>query len=163
MKIIYKTGDLLECSETVIAHSCNAQGVMGSGIAAQIRATYPSVYDAYRKIYDERGLTLGETIWVKIDDNRYVVNLIGQDKYGRNPDIVYANYDAIRHAIREINAVCFETQNVGYSKSIESVAFPLIGAGLANGSWKVISKIIEEESHDFQPVVYLFDGEIPKS
>lgn len=35
MKIIYKQGDLLSCPERVILHGCNAQGVMGSGIAAQ--------------------------------------------------------------------------------------------------------------------------------
>ena len=33
MNIIYKQGDLLECSEQVIVHGCNAQGVMGSGVA----------------------------------------------------------------------------------------------------------------------------------
>ena len=34
------------------------------------------------------------------------------------------------------------------------VAMPKIGAGLANGDWKTISSIIEEESKYFQPVAY---------
>jgi hypothetical protein len=38
---------------------------------------------------------------------------------------------------------------------------PLIGAGLAQGKWSIISQIIEEEMTDVQPVVYLIDGIIP--
>ena len=37
MKIIYKQGDLLEAEEVVIVHGCNAQGVVGSGVALAIR------------------------------------------------------------------------------------------------------------------------------
>ncbi|ESQ88967.1 hypothetical protein ABAC460_14395 [Asticcacaulis sp. AC460] len=50
MKIIYKTGDLLEAPERVICHGCNAQGVMGSGIAVPIRNRYPMVFKAYRDL-----------------------------------------------------------------------------------------------------------------
>ncbi len=35
--ITYKQGDLMKASETYIAHGCNAQGVMGSGVAKAIR------------------------------------------------------------------------------------------------------------------------------
>jgi hypothetical protein len=44
---------------------------------------------------------------------------------------------------------------------VDEVAFLLIGAGLANGSWTLIYGIIEEESTNFQPIVYLYDGRIP--
>ena len=46
-------GDLLkvqkELNLDVICHQVNCQGVMGSGIAKQIRDTYPIVYDNYKK------------------------------------------------------------------------------------------------------------------
>ena len=36
----------------VICHQVNCQGKMASGIAKQIRNTYPQVYDAYKAKYD---------------------------------------------------------------------------------------------------------------
>ena len=47
--------------------------------------------------------------------------------------------------------------DVGFEEFEEmKVAMPKIGAGLANGDWDTISKIIEEESgHVWQPVVYV--------
>jgi hypothetical protein len=38
----------------------------------------------------------------------------------------------------------------------------LIGSGLAGGKWARISSIIETESKNFTPVVYLLDGVIPE-
>ena len=35
--IQYKKGDLLSVTKGIIAHGCNAQGVMGSGVALQIK------------------------------------------------------------------------------------------------------------------------------
>ncbi|ESQ88966.1 hypothetical protein ABAC460_14390 [Asticcacaulis sp. AC460] len=35
------------------------------------------------------------------------------------------------------------------------VAFPKIGAGLAQGDWTIIESLIEDHSRHFQPVVYV--------
>jgi O-acetyl-ADP-ribose deacetylase (regulator of RNase III) len=171
MKIEYKTGDLLAGPERFICHGCNAQGVMRSGIAALIRDIYPNAYTTYRAHYDEHGLALGHTIFVecKPTDSRYrartVIDAITQEHYGRDPNRVYVSYEAIEKAIKKIDdeaRLRQETPSRARSHGlIESVGFPLIGAGLANGSWKIISSIIEEHSTDFQPVVYLFDGVMP--
>lgn len=146
---------------------------MGSGIAKTIRDVYPRAYEFYRKMYDTSGLTLGQTIWVPVKPaiegypERWVINAITQEDYGRETGRLYASYDGIRKAIRQINAGNWMTEvsedaakHLGKAKR---VGFPLIGAGLANGSWKIISEIIEEESTMFQPVVYLFDGKMPES
>lgn len=37
MKIIHKDGNLLDAKTDVIAHQVNCQGVMGAGIALQIK------------------------------------------------------------------------------------------------------------------------------
>ena len=37
MEIIYKTGNILDAQTDVIAHQVNCQGVMGAGLAKQIR------------------------------------------------------------------------------------------------------------------------------
>jgi O-acetyl-ADP-ribose deacetylase (regulator of RNase III) len=38
---------------------------------------------------------------------------------------------------------------------MKKVALPKIGSGLAGGDWKVISAIIENESKNYQPIVYV--------
>lgn len=152
MLIIYKTGDLLAAEEPAIVHGCNAKGVMGKGVAKLIRERYPTAYEAYREAHQKVGLKLGQTIWVPCDPH-IVINAITQDDYRRNPygSSKHADYDAIRAAFHEINGLA---KNSGFG-SIDSIALPLIGAGLAGGEWRIIAEIIEEECKTVQPVVYL--------
>ncbi len=166
MTIQYRTGDLLSASEPAIVHGCNAQGVMGAGVARAIRKRYPQAFSAYVNRFATHGLELGETIWVDCDPH-VVINAITQDHYGRGPRR-YADYDAIERAFRRIDKVALATQ--AYSggratppKVIDAVGMPLIGAGLAGGSWSRIAHIIETCAVHFQPVVYLIDGRVPES
>lgn len=155
MKIEYRVGDLLDSGLRCIAHGCNAQGVMKSGIAKAIRARYPIAFTKYREAYEAQNdnLTLGQVIRADVSSDRTILNVITQEFYGRDPNTVYVDYDAIRYAMYSINLI---TACGGF----HSVGFPLIGAGLANGDWTIISRIIEEESQ-FQPIVYTLDGTIP--
>lgn len=140
MKIQYVFGSLLASDEPVIAHGCNAQGVMKSGIAKDIRERYPKVFDDYSKAL----MYLGSIIITKYHD-RHILSIISQEFYGREEHHRYVSYDAIAEAIEHINGL-----------SYDRVAFPMIGAGLANGNWTVISSIIESYSN-FTPVVYYID------
>jgi len=152
MKIIYKTGDLLEAPERIICHGCNAQGKMGAGIAVAIRKRYPRAFDDYRALYETQGnrLELGQVVIVECPDGRVVIDAVTQEFYGREPNVVYVSYDAVRTAIRRID----DWVSARKASSPESVAFPKIGAGLANGDWDVIAAIIEDEAKAFQPVIY---------
>jgi O-acetyl-ADP-ribose deacetylase (regulator of RNase III) len=142
-KIQYIHGDLLASTEAVIAHGCNAQGVMRSGVAKAIREKYPQAYVDYYNAYyaGDYYLRLGDVIETRTPD-RTILNIISQQFYGRDPSVVYVSYDAIGRAIKRIN-------ELGYQR----VAFPMIGAGLANGNWNTISSIIESYA-DFDPIVY---------
>ena len=44
----YVKGNLLDSDCDYICHQVNCQGVMGSGIARQIRERWPRVYDGYK-------------------------------------------------------------------------------------------------------------------
>ena len=54
-RILYKDGDIFSPNRTghecVVCHQVNCQGVMGAGLAAQIRRMFPGVYDDYRREY----------------------------------------------------------------------------------------------------------------
>lgn len=159
MDIIYKHGDLMKATERFIVHGCNAQGVMGSGVAKLIRDKYPQAYNDYVDVHRVNGLLLGQTIWVNTHPHA-IINAITQQDYGRDQNVVYVSYDAIAAVFRQINATAAMPTSNAFGE-IDAVAMPLIGAGLANGRWSIISKIIEEEAKNFQPVVYLVDGIVP--
>jgi len=147
VKIIYKNGDLLTCEEKIIAHGCNAQGIMGAGVAKAIKQNYPLAYKKYRAKYEENGLRLGEIIWADCGD-KLIVNAVTQEFYGKQYR-VYVSYDAIRRAMSAVNSRMPIEAKWG-----RAAAMPKIGAGLAGGDWPTIEKIIEEELNDIQPVVY---------
>lgn len=153
MKIIYKAGDLLEAPERAICHGCNAQGKMGAGIAVPIKKRYPIAFEAYRSTYEAQGnrLHLGQVITVVCPDGRTVFNAVTQEFYGREPGRVYVSYDAVAQAIGHIDAWADEQNAVARPV----VAFPKIGAGLANGDWERLAAIIEDGARNFQPVVYV--------
>lgn len=159
--ITYRSGDVTKAPEKIIAHGCNAQGVMGSGVAKAIKEAFPRAYSFYRTQYDLYGLKLGQVVWSSITFNtpyeiirkgapnyyKLIANCITQENYGRDGK-VYCSYDAIRECMKKINDVCI-------AQEIPSVAMPKIGAGLAGGDWQIISKIIEEEFSDsIEVVVY---------
>lgn len=148
MEIIYKQGNLLECSEPWIVHGCNAQGVMGSGVAKAIKQKYPSAFRAYRAAEEVRGLTLGDLSWAEQDDGVLVFNAITQEFYGRE-NKCYVDYNAIREVVLGLNHLANTWGVIGVH-----VAMPKIGAGLGGGDWNFIATIIEECSYNFQPVVY---------
>lgn len=142
VNIIYKQGDALKGSEKYLAHGCNNRGVMGSGIAKQIRKKYEPAYDYYRYIYNHGKLKMGEIYPYDCGD-KVIINCITQNGYGRD-GARYVDYDSI--------IKCFNSMNSMFSKN-DHVAMPMIGAGLGGGSWTVISEIIQDVSK-FQPVVY---------
>lgn len=125
----------------IIGHGCNAQGRMGSGVAAAIRETFPKAYETYSMKYINNGLILGEVVWVKIGPNKkYIANCITQEFMG-NDGKRYVDYDAVANCMKDIDKFI----KTNFKGSVATVAFPLIGAGLAGGDWKIISSIIEKE------------------
>lgn len=148
MKVI--TGDLLT-AKGIIVHGCNCQGVMGSGVAKQIRAKWPVVYDEYKAREYVLGLFLGNTQIIPVESGVWVVNAMTQECYGKD-GLLYVDYDAVREAFRRIKPWAI-IHNV-------PVNFPLIGCGLAGGEWSVVAPIIEEElGPGVEKILWLPQGE----
>lgn len=141
MKIKYIRGDLITTDCEIIAHGCNSRGVMGSGIALQIKNHFPKAYFKYKEAFNVDGLTVGTIIWGK-DNDKLIANCITQITYGRDKNTRYVSYKGIRSCMKELN------------KQGKSVAMPMIGAGLGGGNWNTIAEIIEQEFIDSIPVVY---------
>jgi len=144
MKIEYIQGDLLTSPDPFIAHGCNAQGVMGSGVAKILRDKWPEVFESYHACFVNGGLSLG-TISLAYLPDKTICNCITQEFYGRDKYKTYCDYSAIRNCMKHLNTIALDKR----------VSMPKIGAGLANGRWDIIEVIIEEEFTKSQPVVYI--------
>ena len=154
--IIYKKGNLLGGPEKIIAHGCNALGIMGAGVAKQIKQTYPKAFEVYHQKHGKDGLTLGEVVpWVSAE--RIVLNMITQQAFGNTPGVVYVDYEqGIRKCMRALENAARRHQQAEAGPFYENsvVAMPKIGAGLAGGDWGVIASIIEAEVNALSVVVY---------
>ena len=128
--------NIFNCTENIIVHQTNCQGVMGLGIALQIKNKYPEVYNAYHH-YCKTNLPsnlLGTSLICEANDGKYIANLFGQLNYGEG---LQTDYDRFKIALKEIH---------GFAKENNlSVAIPYkIGCGLAHGDWNIVQDIINE-------------------
>lgn len=152
MPIEYKVGDLLEAREPYIAQGCNAQGVMGSGVAKVWRKKWPDSYEDYHNEFKTNGLFLGQVVFHHTSKfpQPVLCNCITQDFYGRDGG-PYVSYDAVRSCMKELQKMA----------AGQAIAMPKIGAGLGGGDWNIISEIIEEEIKGPVVVYVLNESEIP--
>lgn len=161
--IEYIKGDLLKSDCDVIIHGCNCFCTMGSGIAKSIKDMYPEAYASDCSTIRGDKTKLGTFTYVKIINKiqgkyLYIVNAYTQYIYGRKEGEVYADYDAIRKVMIQINDFFADTHDIQFK-----IGMPKIGAGLARGDWNIISGIINEVFGSRKVYVYEWDnGEAKK-
>lgn len=140
-------GDLMKAEEDILGHQVNCQGVMGSGIAKILRDTYPKLYPSYKQFCEN--FTPEELLGkcqIVTTDSKYVANIFGQLKYGRQK-VRYTDYDALKDSLRILKDYAM--------KHNLSVALPYnIGCGLANGEWSMVEEILEDVFSDYDVTLY---------
>ena len=152
MRLTYTKGNIINASEPIIAHGCNAQGVMGSGVAKAVKLRFPNAFDCYRRQHKEEGLKVGQVIYAPCEE-KIIANCITQRYYGRDGRR-YVDYEAFRKCMKSIDAFTTAMKVNTYKDETITVAMPRIGAGLGGGDWSKIEAIILEESHNFETVIY---------
>ena len=155
MAIVYKNGDVLKSDERIIVHGCNCFNTMGSGIAKQIRARYPEAYEVDQDTVKGDHGKLGRFTGIIDDDSGVVIiNAYTQYRYGRDIDVVYLDYDALKRAIDHVFGLGDEF--VGLFGE-HPIAMPKIGCGLANGDWERVSEILERLSERHGRDIHVYE------
>jgi len=135
MKIMY--GNILNETRGVIVHGVSCRGVMGKGVALDIKNHYPSTFNDYYKkcmMASNIATLLGEIVTSRIREDLFIVNAFTQRNYGKYHNWTQENYDAIRSCFYKVNIIA-KHYNL-------PVFFPMIGAGLGKGDWLQIKEII---------------------
>ncbi|TCJ01149.1 macro domain-containing protein [Cytobacillus praedii] len=143
-------GDILQATESIIGHQVNCQGVMGAGLAKQIRVMYPIVFNGYKNYCNNRHPydLLGEVQLIQVSNEKYIANIFAQLNYGRKK-LIYTDYESLSKGMNYLKDLARK-----YDKSI---TLPYgIGCGLAGGDWNVVHKLIQEVFEDYEVTLYKF-------
>ena len=158
-------GDIFNCDADAILHQVNCQGVMGSGVAKQVREKFPAVFRYYKARCDEdkklkaqtgsaRSSLLGlaqicykEDYTVgQVKDEQVIVNLFAQDNYGYDGRC-YTDYEALRKCLQMVNE-----RFAG-----KRVAIPyLMSCCRGGGDWATVLKIIKDSLTNCQVTLYKY-------
>lgn len=154
-------GDLIDLALKgnfdVIAHGCNCQCVMKSGIAVDMAkffeadvldCIFTGVYREY--FHNDPSNKLGNIDWhMKIVGSKElaVVNAYTQLHWnGRSLGKVDLDYEALTLCMRKINR-SFRGKHIG---------LPQIGCGLAGGDWSIVEEIIKKELKDCDVTIVIY-------
>lgn len=140
--MIYTTGDAVQMFKeaegpAVLVHQVNCQGVMGSGIAKQIRKEFPEHYKDYREFYEMGLAKLGSAVTTQVEEEPFklIIGLFGQEYYGFAPKR-YTNYAAL------ISALTISDRFPEIAKDCEIFIPRLIGCDRGGGDWDIVSKLL---------------------
>lgn len=163
MSITVVQQNLIYAKECIIGHQVNGLGIMGGGVAKDIRAAFPLVYEGYVKYvkaHPSPESLLGKNLMIsqnntpvhQIQPNsgvKIIANLFGQARIGR--DKKYTDDAAIRKAMVDL-------AEFAKIKGL-SVALPYgIGCGLGGGNWNDTYNMIEDVFSDQHVTLYQYKG-----
>lgn len=152
-KVTLYQGNIFDSDAPLLVHQVNCKGVMGGGLAKQIRTRYPKVFDKYvtrcgSMTMDNRWQLLGTAQFVEVADGRWVANCFGQFGFGIATQ--HTDYSALFAALKEVASMAIEHE-------LPSVAIPHgLGCGLGGGEWQVVLGLIHQAFASYTGVVQIW-------
>lgn len=127
-------GDLLKADADALVNTVNCVGVMGRGLAAQFKRTFPDNFRAYRTACKLKQVKPGRMLVVETGlaaSPRFLINFPTKRHWGGKSRIedIEAGLVALVDEIRR--------------RGIESVAIPPLGCGLGGLDWSNVRPRIE--------------------
>lgn len=142
--IKYIKDDILNVKEGIIVQQVNCMGVMGAGLAKQIRDKWPYVYDSYQaRIYNTANTKelLGKTLFNNVENILFVASIFGQYYYGHQAK--FTNYPALFKGLDFVAEISVADQTAIYIPKG-------LGCGLAGGNWDFVEAYIRDLDYMFE-------------
>lgn len=136
-----------------VSQCVNCMGVMGRGLALNIRNKFPAVFTEYAKLCKSNELSpsklLGVVQPVHVNQLTTYCNLFGQLGYGTNKRQV--DYEALYRALEYQANIAKKTPNMDFY-------FPTnMASSLAGGNWLIVKSMITALFMDLPNNVYFVD------
>lgn len=146
-QIIYRRGNVIDellkpfGEISSVLHCCNSKGVMGSGIAKEIKQRVPKAF----KSYVESGMVLGEISAGATDECEFkrVINMVAQHSYGGGGRR-YVNYGALTSCLLEVSKpFSIAKYYDGSCSSLGGIGIPMnMCCDRAGGDWSIVVELV---------------------
>jgi O-acetyl-ADP-ribose deacetylase (regulator of RNase III) len=135
VSVHYEHGDLLSAPVEAVVNTVNTRGVMGKGIALQVKQRWPEVDRAYRAACKQGDVTLGHMHVVELgglsDGPRFVINFPTKDHWRSGSKLV------------DVEAGLIDLRAVIERLGVTSIAVPPLGCGNGGLDWSDVRPMIE--------------------
>lgn len=136
MIIKYYDGNVVDSTAPIIAHQVNFEGIMGAGVAKNIREKYPDIMKDYQEFCKDYYGRLGSVHFYKRGEDSkgnplYIANCFSQRINSENGCLT--DYDSFAFCMLYLRDTMIEN-NIEHR-----IAMPYkIGCGISGGDWKEI-------------------------
>lgn len=154
-EIRYVQQDIFFFNFGVLAHACNTEGTMGSGIAVEVAKKFPSALAAYQKqhanalaaakangdVYQYKKLLLGRCSYAREGD-LYIANMVTQtlnNDFNDKPTSLDAVVSCLMALDKGYTKIC-----ANLNKDHVPVYMPLICARRGKINWNITKELIRE-------------------
>jgi len=142
----HATGNLLRADAEAYVNTVNTVGVMGKGIALQVKQMFPKVFDEYQRAAKQGQVQVGRMHVVathNVTNPRFIINFPTKEHWRGNAQLEFirAGLPDLVRVIRELN--------------IKSVAVPPLGCGSGGLRWAEVRPLIESALRKLEDVTVL--------
>jgi hypothetical protein len=138
----------LEGEVDMMLHVTNAQGVMGSGIAKEVKDRIPKAFSYYEEAYKKGKLDLG----LITSDGKGCYNLTAQKFFGRG--FRPLNYGALSDCLQQIDTEAFHT-TIDNCGAVPKIGIPYkMGSDRAGGDWEIVKELVEYYLSHYEVYIY---------
>lgn len=139
MSVVHFEGNIFDSEAPVIGHGVNTQGLMDSGIAAQVKESFPSVFEAYSQVCEFGGLVGGTALVLQASEEEsdtplWIANIASQVEPGENAELKLLE-DGLYDTVEQMRDM-----------GLFHLALPKIGAGIGGLDWDTVLDAIESEA-----------------
>jgi len=126
----------LESKAQALVNTVNTVGIMGKGIALQLKNQFPNNFKIYAKACKEKTFDIGQLLITEdtslLYGNKIIINFPTKTDW-RKP----SEYEYIERGLQELVKIIRE-------KEIRSIAIPPLGAGNGGLNWAKVKTILEK-------------------
>ncbi len=133
--ISYVSGNLLDADTDAIVNPCNTVGVMGAGLAKQIKDRFPECVSLYESACKAGKLTVGTVLITPtsmVTSPYWVVHLPTKQHWRNDSKIEFVE-SGLKALVAEL------TNRI----EIATVAIPALGCGLGGLPWSQVKSVME--------------------
>jgi O-acetyl-ADP-ribose deacetylase (regulator of RNase III) len=124
-------GNLLEANVDALLNPVNTDGVMGKGLALQIKNVFPDVFSLYQRACKSGEVTVGRMHVVPRQGSpRFVINFPTKTTWRKPSELDYIK-DGLRDLVRVVP-----------EQGIRSLALPPLGCGRGGLNWRAVEPLI---------------------